>query len=329
MSVLVLGGGLSGLTAARQLQAAGVAVTVVDKGSGIGGRLATRRGDDDRRFDHGAQYFTVRSPEFAAEVETWKQAGIAKIWANDFPAEATRNGGRNDPAPRWCGTQGMAGIAKHLAAGLNVLSNARIETLTPTEQGWLVDADDGRTLTADDAIVTFPVPQTLSLLDVSFLKLEAELRKKLDAVRYAPCLSVQVALTSPPRIPAPGGLFCGPEPIAWLADQQAKGISGQPAAIIHAGPIFSEEHYRDATDDVIAELLEAAEPYLGTVVKAELHRWKYSLPTVVYPERTAEHVAAFGRRLLFAGDAFGGPRVEGAYLSGRAAAMLLLDEPKA
>ena len=147
--------------------------------------------------------------------------------------------------------------------------------------------------------------------------------------RVAPCLSVLVTLTAPPRIPAPGGLFCGPEPIAWLADQQAKGISERPAAMIHAGPIFSDAHYRDATEDVIAELLEAAKPHLGTVLKAELHRWKYSLPTVIYPERTAEHVAANGRRLLFAGDAFGGPRVEGAYLSGRAAALQLLNEPKA
>jgi len=324
MSVLVLGGGLSGLSAAKHLHAAGVEVTVVDKGRGIGGRLATRRGDDDRRFDHGAQYFTVRSPEFAAEVETWKHAGIAAIWADDFPAVAARAPGRNETYPRWCGTEGMAGIGKFLAKDYRVVSNTMIETLTATEQSWIAEAEDGRTFTADDVVVTFPVPQMLSLVDVSRIKLESDLRKKLEAVRYAPCLAVLVSLAEPAKVPKPGGLFCGPEPIAWIADQQAKGISGKPAAILHAGPIFSDEHYRDATEDVIRELLGAAKPYLGDIEQAELHRWKYSLPTVVYPERTAEHVAAFGRRLLFAGDAFGGPRVEGAYLSGRAAASALL-----
>lgn len=325
MSVLILGAGLSGLTAAKYLQASGVAVAVVDKGRGVGGRLATRRGDDDRRFDHGAQYFTVRSAEFAAEVAAWEQAGVVKVWADDFAAEKTRSEGRSERYPRWCGSHGMAGIAKFLATGLTVATEAMIDTLTPTPEGWIAETDDGRRFAADDVVITFPVPQTLSLLEVSRIKLERELRAKLEAVRYAPCLALLVTLAESSKIPAPGGMFCGPEPIAWIADQHAKGICGKPCAMIHAGPVFSEENYRVATDDVIRELLEAAKTYFGTIEKAELHRWKYSLPTVVYPERTAEHVADFGRRLVFAGDAFGGPRVEGAYLSGRAAALRLLE----
>jgi hypothetical protein len=33
--------------------------------------MATRRGPDGLRFDHGAQFFTARDPRFAACVEDW------------------------------------------------------------------------------------------------------------------------------------------------------------------------------------------------------------------------------------------------------------------
>ncbi|MFN9945496.1 MAG: FAD-dependent oxidoreductase [Planctomycetota bacterium] len=64
-SVAVVGGGIAGLAAARALQHAGVRATVFDKGRSAGGRAATRR-REPHQFDHGAQFFTVRTPGFAA-----------------------------------------------------------------------------------------------------------------------------------------------------------------------------------------------------------------------------------------------------------------------
>ena len=62
-------------------------------------------------------------------------------------------------------------------------------------------------------------------------------------------------------------------------------------------------------------------PWLGApVVSATLHRWKFSEPKTIHPERCV-WLSELG--LGFAGDAFGGPRVEGAALSGLALAALL------
>lgn len=60
MRIVIVGAGLSGLVAARSLAASGHDVSVLDKGRGVGGRLATRR-IGDAVLDHGAQFFTVRT----------------------------------------------------------------------------------------------------------------------------------------------------------------------------------------------------------------------------------------------------------------------------
>ena len=56
--VLIVGAGMSGMAAASDLVRAGRKVLVVDKGRGIGGRMATRR-VGDAVFDHGAQFITA------------------------------------------------------------------------------------------------------------------------------------------------------------------------------------------------------------------------------------------------------------------------------
>src|SRR3712207_9580914 len=73
-SCIVVGAGISGLLAARELQAEGWRVTVLDKGRGVGGRMATRRVGGGN-FDHGAQFFTVRGGRFAGLVEGWAAGG--------------------------------------------------------------------------------------------------------------------------------------------------------------------------------------------------------------------------------------------------------------
>jgi renalase len=324
-TTLILGAGLSGLTAARQLHAAGKRVLILDKGRGVGGRLATRRADDGVRFDHGAQYFTARDSRFIAAVDEWKTAGVAQVWTDDFSATASRNTGPQPKYPRYRGTEGMAGVAKFLAMGLDVRSGVKVVSMKQLETGWEVTSERGEKFRGEDLILTMPVPQSLTLLADSGMSLDATLKTRLERIRYAPCLALMVTLAGPSAIPTPGGLFVGPEPIAWMADNQQKGISSQISLTIHAGPEFSEHYFAAPEAEVSQLLLNAAKPHLGSaVVKSNLHRWRYSLPTVTDPERYALWTAPHGGQIYFAGDAFGGPRVEGAFLSGFSVAEAIL-----
>ena len=71
--VLVIGAGMAGLTAATELRSRGLRVLMLDKGRGVGGRLASRR-IGEATFDHGAQFITARDRRFAAAMHRWRQA---------------------------------------------------------------------------------------------------------------------------------------------------------------------------------------------------------------------------------------------------------------
>ena len=69
---------MAGLTAAHRLQEQ-CDVIVLDKGRGVGGRLATRR-IGDATIDHGAQFITTHTAEFAEMVERLVGESVVAPW---------------------------------------------------------------------------------------------------------------------------------------------------------------------------------------------------------------------------------------------------------
>lgn len=63
--IAIIGAGMSGLNLANHL--ADVAeIVVFEKSDKLGGRIATHQ-TSDFTFDHGAQFFTAKSPAFKAD----------------------------------------------------------------------------------------------------------------------------------------------------------------------------------------------------------------------------------------------------------------------
>ena len=326
---LVVGAGLAGLIAARELERSGVDVVVVDKGRGVGGRLATRR-IGDGVFDHGAQFFTVRDAEFGEEVAQWLRAGVVREWCRGFAGEDGTL--RSDGHARYCGTNGMTGIAKHLAADLDVRSGVRIERAAVRDGGWDVTTDAGECWRAGALLLTPPVPQSLALVESGGVALDLTVRACLEHISYDPCIAVMVLFHGNLQLPEPGAVRIEDgEPVYWIADNKRKGVSPSRSALtIHAGANFSRAHWEAEDVSIFAALWAQAEKFLrdssnqrteNPVVETwQLKRWRYSKPSVTHTER---FLAVGTPPLVFAGDAFGGPRIEGAALSGMAAARKL------
>jgi renalase len=317
-SCIVVGAGLSGLVAARTLQDAGVAVAVLEKEEKVGGRMRTDLVDDGV-FDHGAQFFTVRSARFEEMVEGWISAGVAEEWARGF-ADASGEY-QEDGHPRYKGTRGMTGIAEHLAQNLDVLTGVEVNELSRGERGWKVFA--GGVVRVADCLALTP-PSALALVDNSGVPLPEAARQVLENIDYAPCIAVMALLDGPGEVPDPGGVQVGDDPLFWIADNRKKGISGVPAITIHAGPEFSREHAHSDDATIARLLLEEAKDYVRTGVQATaVYRWEYSQP--INPHDEPFVYVEGPPSLVFCGDAYAGPKVEGAVTSGLAAAGKLLE----
>jgi renalase len=321
--VLIIGAGLAGLSAANDLHRAGLKVLVVDKGRGLGGRLAGRR-IGDATFDHGAQFMTARDSRFKASVAEWIEAGVAEEWYSSYP-------GHPNGHPRYRGVPTMTAVAKFLATDMNVLRTTRVDSIrqgsAQDNQLWSAALDSGETVNAKALLITSPVPQTIDLLASGNIPVPADKQARLDRIDYEACIAVMAVLDRPTTIPAPGATAFDQGPIGWISDNLQKGVSKIPAVTIHGSGAFSADHYEDDKMQTGQILIDAASPYLGDakVTEYQVHGWRYSKPSVVDPEACmllSESTSL--PPLALAGDAFAGPRFEGAVLSGWAAAKSLI-----
>ncbi len=348
--VLVVGAGIAGLLAAQRLRAAGHAVTVVDKGRGVGGRLATRR-IGDARVDHGAQFFTVRSDEFRRVTDDWSTTGVSREWCRGFA-------GQPDGHPRYVGAEGMSGLAKAVTSGLDDVRVAiRLAAVGTGDDGrWWATTHDGVLvpdqpggdvpLGADAVVCTPPAEQTLALLRAGgatgLLRAGGATRslsaggateggalERLRRIRYDPTLALLVVPGGATAVPDPGGVQLSTDPVwTWVADNLAKGVSPVPALTLHAGPAVSRARWEDDREATLGALRPLAAPWLASPGgesggHTQLVAWRYAAPSVLDDDRCLVAVDG-GRPLVCAGDAFGEARVEGAALSGLAAADAVL-----
>lgn len=323
MDILIAGAGISGLIAANKLKDLGYTVTVVDKGRGVGGRMATRR-IANGRADHGAQFFTVRHDAFSHYVENWLVRGLIRPWSMGW-SDGSIAAPSQDGHPRYVGDQGMTTVPKHLAAGLNVRLNTELTRVTANGSGWLAEAEDGSRFRSRAILLTPPVPQSLALLHAGGVRLSPADHDGLAHISYDPCLAGLFLIEGNVDLPEPGAIQRPEHTFPWIADNRRKGISPVARLItVHTAPALARDLW-DADDGVkIAVIEQALSPFLDTgaaIAAAQAHRWRYAIPTTLHAGRTL--LAAGLPPLAFAGDAFGEPRVEGAALSGLAAAETL------
>ena len=324
-SVAVIGAGLSGLIAARRLRASDVAAVVFDKGRGVGGRMSTRRTPGEARFDHGAQYFTVRDERFRTQAHDWLEAGVVAPWHGRI-AVIEGGGIRTSPIlrDRFVGVPGMNAVCKHLADGLDVRCGVGVGAVERVGSRWRLTDDAGSSLGEFDQILsTAPAPQTAALLAAV-----PGVAAAAAQVQMHQCWAVMAEFDAP-LLAEFDGAFVNEGPLSWLARDTSKpgrvALAGGDCWVLHGSHAWSAAHLDAAPEEVARKLLAAffvaARVSPAPTRSLVAHRWLYSSPVEPRPERFLrdDRLQAYA-----AGDWCGGPRVEGAFLSGLSAAEAML-----
>lgn len=328
--IVVIGAGISGLVCAQRLRQAGYGVLVVEKSRGVGGRVATRR-LQETWADHGACYLKPKGELFSKFVDLLQKRQILKIWT-DIIYEFSITEGISQPAncsPRYVAPEGMSSIAKFLTPGLEILFNQRVIKINLTkENAWCLTLDNNKQLNAKALIVAIPAPQAGDLLaPLGKSLLGADFFDSLHSVEFYPCISVMAGF-SPNSQPLPHWkalTFNDHADLAWIGFDSSKRPQSQPPHfVLQSSAKFAQQHLetqdlQPVGNDMLQKAAEnLALPWLENPQWMQVHRWRYAFP------RTPLDIPCLSANtplpLVCCGDWCGGNLVEGAMVSGLAAA---------
>jgi predicted NAD/FAD-dependent oxidoreductase len=315
MRVAVIGAGLSGLVAARELRECSE-VTVFEKSRGYGGRMATRYGGGFE-FDHGAQYFTARSSEFQQFLEPLIAHGVVANWRAQF-AELDRNAllttkEWDDAPPHFVGAPRMNAIGQYLASGLTIRPNTTVTQLDRDTDGWNLADRDGYALGRFDWVVcALPAAQTVSLVPA-----DSPLHQLAKKVQMRACYALMLGFDKPLRLPWQAALVNGAD-ISWISVNSSKPRRVKKfTLVVHSTNAYAdanlETHASAIQDHLLREVSEVAGIDCGEASFCQQQRWRYANvdkqpgPACLVDEEV---------QLAGCGDWFRHGRVEAAFSSG-------------
>lgn len=321
MRAAVIGSGLAGAAAARALQAAGASPVLFDKGRGPGGRMSSRRSQTphgEARFDHGAQFVTASSAEFAALLDAAVRDGHAAEWTGRLVS--IDRYGNVEPLPdrrRYVGTPAMNTLVRAALGAFEPAFGRRAARLRGKPGAHTVVFEDGGEDGPFERVaLTLPPEQLVEFLARSegdYSAVIAEAR----AAELTPCWTV-TALTDPDFDPGFDGATVYGGGIRWISCEDKKpGRERLGAVVIQASPDWSAGLLEDDPETVARQLCEEAFVRFGMPqpVWSSAHRWRYAL--VASPAGSACAIDALGT-VGAGGDWRLGRRAEHAWLSGDA-----------
>ncbi len=320
--IAIIGAGMAGLTLARELNQC-ASITVFEKSVGYGGRMATRR-RKGFQFDHGAQFFTARTPHFKQFLQPYIDQGSVARWDARF-VELDRNkvtGCRSwdEELPHYVAVPGMNALCEVMAADINVRLQIQIDTLQRSGERWLLLDGDGKQLGDFDWVVlAMPAAQVAALLPDN-----CSFKPGLNAVSMLGCYSLMLGFEQELPLAWDAALVKGAD-ISWACNNHSKpGRTANPTLLVHATNRWAETNMELDDGDVITHLTDETaavmDMSLSHAVHVDLHRWRYANISRQEGDRYRLdqdlHLAAIGDWCIKG-------RIESAHLSGLALANTL------
>jgi renalase len=264
---LIIGAGLTGIELARLLRAKGQSVILLEKSRGLGGRISTRRIDNEG-FDHGALYLDEAISELNRTLIS-------------TPLGYYRESGMNQ-------------LMKDLAQGLLIERDHKVSELKKNAEGWTVICENGSRFEATQVTLTAPVPQVLELLKQNNL---IQNHHSLFEVQYSKALLLLIVVKHLP-LGTYSQLWEGHE--ITLMDERSLHSQG---IIFRLSSALSEEYFELPDDEIIQKIMSLwhhSPMSKLEMEKWELKKWRYCRPLGQYHHSFEEIQPG----LFLAGDGF-------------------------
>jgi len=296
--VVVVGAGIAGIACAVELAAAGVPVRVLERARTLGGRMASAD-LEGRPVDYGAAYFTVRDPEFAAVVEGWRTAGLARQWTSELTVFGAE-GSRTKAGPmRWAAPHGLRSLVVDLAQGLDITFGHEVHRVGPGVDGH----------PADVVVLAMPDPQAERLLDAGSAAGAAVAGRP-----WRPVIAVTAAYVEREWTPLPAAFVNDHPVLSLIADDGDRRGDGAAVLVAHTTAAVARRYDGDP-DGAVPEVLAALGELLGLQQRprwTRAHRWRYAAPE---RERDTPFLLT-SDGIALAGDGWGRSSIETAWRSG-------------
>ncbi|GJQ63669.1 MAG: hypothetical protein SCALA702_27220 [Melioribacteraceae bacterium] len=265
--VVIIGAGISGISAARLLQSKGFDVLLIDKGRGIGGRMATRRvsvEDKDVYFDYGVQSFTVKLTPVKDLLHRNKIDRHMSLWTVEKNKRGLYLRGGNRV------------LAKILSRGLEVKKGEKVISVNKF-RNWEVETDKKKKYHAKYVLSTAPAIQSLDLINKSNTQFSNEQLFMLDSVKYSANIVLLVRMNKKVELKSVQPVD---KDISIVINNEDKGIKQeyQSFSVIFNAE-YSENNY---TKPDVEHLWNFIDEYpvidRDNVAEFNIHRWKYAQP---------------------------------------------------
>jgi hypothetical protein len=305
--IVILGAGMSAVACAENLLDS-FQVELYEKSKGVGGRLCSKK-YDGTRYHFGAQFCTYTNSEF--------QNFLVRNHAKKF------NGSAYDCAKRenintnkyFVHAEGMQGLLKQSAKSLDIKS--REKCIKADTHNKVVHFESGLEVTYDILISSLPLPQAKELLRFD----------EPSNVIFDPCLAVGFMIGGS-KANKYNAYKVVNKDISWAASSKYYNAKMNETWVLQFSPKTSKKMF-DSTEASLKEFAAIQlKDLLGidaTIQNSYIFKWKYAQCNRSSNEQS---FITLDNDVFAIGDWNISPRVESAFLSGRALAKFLVSNKK-
>ena len=312
--VAIIGAGLAGISIACLINKK-FDTEIFEKSRGIGGRMSTRNASPFN-FDHGAQYFKIKSKEFMNFATNLIEKEVIKTWSfrhaffNENNLEKLKM--ITDKDKYYVGAPNMNSIIHYLSKGFKINLNTKINKIIKKNNKWCLYDEDKKTFSEFNwVILCLPAEQALNLIyeKIYFYNL-------LKHIKMRGCFSLLIGRDKDLSLNFDAAYIQNND-IVWIASNNSKpNRNNNHSLIINSSYDYAKKNINTSREVVINHMLnlinKLTKKDLSNSALISLHQWRYA---EAENNPVQNYFIDENEKIAVCGDWFINSRVEDAFTS--------------